>query len=124
MLRVGGATATLEHQHPAHQLGVRAKDSERQRYRTSGRFGKERKETESSKATQVTRERLWKEVKRGPSLGEMLTFRGTEKDGPAKRYGSNRNEKILGLMGAGNAWKQQLRHLFLKKSRWSEPRLC
>lgn len=63
----------------------------------------------------MTRERIWREVKRGPSLGEMLTFRGT-KMGQQRRYGSNRNEKILGLRGAGNAWKQQLRHLFLKES--------
>lgn len=33
----------------------------------------------------MTRERIWREAIRGPSLGEMLEFRGLEKDGPAKK---------------------------------------
>ena len=113
MLRVAGATATPEHQRPAHQLGVRPKDSERRRYRTSGCFGKERKETESSKATQVTRKEYGRKSKEDQALGKCLHFEEQRKMGQQTRYGSNRNEKILGLTGAGNAWKQQLRHLFL-----------
>lgn len=35
--------------------------------------------------TKVTRERVWREAIRGPSLAEMPEFRGLEKDGPAKK---------------------------------------
>ena len=38
-----------------------------------------RREADSSKATPVTRPRVWTEVKRGPNHGETPTIRETER---------------------------------------------